>query len=327
MLQEKTIVVTGGAGFIGSNLCEYLLAQGANVVCLDNLSTGSRENMASFAAHPRFRFVEGDIRRMSDCLVAFEGADYVLHQAALGSVPRSVKDPHTTNEVNVAGFLNVLEAARQSGIKRLVYASSSSVYGDLRESPKTEARTGNLLSPYAVSKYADELYAGVYQRLHGLACIGLRYFNVFGRRQNPHGEYAAVIPRFIRLLQRGESPVIFGDGTQSRDFTYIDNAIQANIKALVAPENSTGKCYNVACGAAHSLNRLFALLVQIMTTYQPEIARIRPQYAPPRPGDIPFSLANIDLAKQYLGYVPTHSFEEGLAETVAWYYRQRTSSE
>jgi UDP-N-acetylglucosamine 4-epimerase len=320
MLQGTKIVVTGGAGFIGSNLCEYLLAQGATVVCLDNLSTGSRLNIVSLEENPHFTFIEGDIRDLSTCLAAFAGADYVLHQAALGSVPRSIKDPHTTNEVNVAGFLNALEAARQVGVKRFVYASSSSVYGDLTESPKVEERTGNLLSPYAVSKYTNELYAGVYQLLHGLPCIGLRYFNVFGRRQNPLGEYAAVIPRFINLLKKGERPTIFGDGTQSRDFTYIDNVIQANVKALTSPPESTGKCYNVACGATTSLNQLFATMVRLASRYQPEVVNVQPIYAPPRAGDIPFSLASIERGKQLLGYHPTHSFEEGLAEAIAWYW-------
>lgn len=322
MLQGSKIVVTGGAGFIGSNLCEHLLEQGATVVCLDNLATGSLRNIADFRQHPNFSFIEGDIRDLTTCLKAFEDADYVLHQAALGSVPRSIKDPHTTNEVNVSGFLNALEAARRAGVKRFVYASSSSVYGDLEESPKVEARTGNLLSPYAVSKYTNELYAGVYQRLHGLPCIGLRYFNVFGRRQNPHGEYAAVIPRFINLLKNGERPTIFGNGTQSRDFTYIDNVIQANVKALLSPPESTGKCYNVACGATVSLNQLFATMVRLSVPYRASVAEIEPQYAPPRPGDIPFSLASIEEARRHLGYEPTHSFEEGLAAAIDWYWTQ-----
>lgn len=322
MLQGTKIVVTGGAGFIGSNLCEYLLAQDASVVCLDNLSTGSRKNIIDLEKNPHFTFIEGDIRDLSTCLAAFAGADYVLHQAALGSVPRSIKDPHTTNEVNVAGFLNTLEAARQTGVKRFVYASSSSVYGDLTESPKVEERTGNLLSPYAVSKYTNELYAGVYQLLHGLPCIGLRYFNVFGRRQNPLGEYAAVVPRFINLLKKGERPTIFGDGTQSRDFTYIDNVIQANVKALTSPPESTGKCYNVACGATISLNQLFATMVSLAARYQPDLVNIQPIYAPPRPGDILFSLASIERGKRLLDYHPTHSFEEGLAEAIDWYWTQ-----
>ncbi|MCS7019147.1 MAG: SDR family oxidoreductase [Cytophagales bacterium] len=321
MLAGKTVVVTGGAGFIGSNLCESLLEKGATVICLDNLSTGKLENIVTFRNHPQFRLIEGDIRDLSVCLSAFAGADYVLHHAALGSVPRSIQDPHTTNEVNVAGFLNVLEAARQTSIKRLVYASSSSVYGDWEESPKIETRTGNLLSPYAVSKYTNELYAGVYQRLHGLPCIGLRYFNVFGKRQNPLGEYAAVIPRFINLLKKGEQPTIFGNGTQARDFTYIENVVQVNLKALVSAPTSTGRCYNVACGVATSLNELFALIVRLMANYYPEVAHIQPRYAPPRPGDIPFSLASIELAKTHLGYAPTHFLAEGLAATIDWYLR------
>ncbi|WP_448518745.1 SDR family oxidoreductase [Rhodoflexus sp.] len=321
-LTGKKIVVTGGAGFIGSNLCEYLLGMGAFVICLDNLSTGGLQNIADFGQHPNFTFVQADIRDLSACMAAFAGADYVLHQAALGSVPRSIKDPHTTNEVNVSGFLNVLEAARQSGVKRFIYASSSSVYGDLEESPKVEERIGNLLSPYAVSKYTNELYAGVYQRLHGLPCIGLRYFNVFGRRQNPHGEYAAVIPRFINLLKKGERPTIFGDGTQSRDFTYIDNVIQANVKALTSPPESTGKCYNVACGMATSLNQLYVIIVSLAARYQPNVAHLKPMYAPPRPGDIPFSLASIQAAQKRLGYQPTHTLAEGLTEAVQWYWTQ-----
>jgi len=322
MLKGTRIVVTGGAGFIGSNLCEHLLAQGATVVCLDNLSTGNIDNLTEFANHPHFTFIQGDIRNLSTCLSVLAGADYVLHQAALGSVPRSIQDPHTTNEVNVTGFLNVIEAARQAGVKRFVYASSSSVYGDLTESPKVEERIGNPLSPYAVSKYTNELYASVYQVLHGLPCIGLRYFNVFGRRQNPLGEYAAVIPRFINLLKKGESPTIFGDGTQSRDFTYIDNVIQANVKALTSPPESTGKCYNVACGSATSLNQLYATMVELAARYQPEVRAIRPVYAPPRPGDILFSLASIEQGRHQLGYYPTHTLEEGLAETIKWYWTQ-----
>ncbi|MCS6967727.1 MAG: SDR family oxidoreductase [Cytophagales bacterium] len=322
MLKGATIVVTGGAGFIGSHLCQRLLEEEAIVICLDNLSTGSLANIAHFANHPNFHFVEGDICQFSTCLKTFKGADYVLHQAALGSVPRSIEDPHTTNQVNVSGFLNVLEAARQVGVKRLVYASSSSVYGDLEESPKVESRTGNLLSPYAVSKYTNELYASVYQRLHQLPCIGLRYFNVFGKRQNPYGEYAAVVPRFINLLKEGKRPVIFGDGNQARDFTHVENAVQANIKALLAPYQATGKCYNIACGSSTSVNELFYAIRQAVALYDPRAIEIEPIYAAPRPGDIRFSLADITLAKKFLNYQPTHCLQRGLAETVPWFFHQ-----
>jgi UDP-N-acetylglucosamine/UDP-N-acetylgalactosamine 4-epimerase len=320
LISGARVLVTGGAGFIGANLCESLLAQDNEVVCLDNFATSRPENLAQMRGHRRFTLIEGDIRQLADCQRAVAGVDYVLHHAALGSVPRSIKDPHTTNEVNVSGFLNLLAAAAQARVKRLVYASSSSVYGDYPGSPKVEAHTGRLLSPYAVSKWANELYAGVFARLHGLPCVGLRYFNVFGRRQSPEGEYAAVIPRFVKALLAGQAPLIYGDGTQARDFTYIDNVLLINNLAATVALPTPDQVYNVACGASTSLNALFGHLRALLARYQPAVAQVQPQYAPPRPGDIAFSLADIGLAQRQLGYVPTHQLAEGLALAIDWYW-------
>jgi UDP-N-acetylglucosamine 4-epimerase len=322
MQEGRKILVTGGAGFIGSNLCESLLESGRRVVCLDNFSTGKRENIAPFLDNPRFELMEGDIRDLSTCRRAVGGADFVLHEAALGSVPRSVHDPVTTNEVNISGFLNMLVAARDAGIKRFVYAASSSTYGDSKSLPKTEDVIGKPLSPYAVTKYVNELYAGVFAEIYGMECIGLRYFNVFGRRQDPHGAYAAVIPLFVKKLLRHESPVINGDGEYSRDFTYIDNVIRMNFLAMetTRPE-AVNRVYNTAFGERTTLNRLAACLKEFLSEYDAGIAGVEVLHGPGRPGDIPHSLASIEKARQLLGYEPKYSTRDGLKEAVKWYWK------
>ena len=320
MVRDKTILVTGGAGFIGSNLVEELLASGNRVVCLDNFSTGKQENIQSYLSHPYFSLIEGDIRDFETCRKATEGTEYVFHQAALGSVPRSVKDPVTTNEVNVSGFLNMLVAARDAKVKRFIYAASSSTYGDSESLPKVEEVIGRPLSPYAVTKYVNELYAGVFARTYGLECIGLRYFNVFGRRQDPDSAYAAVIPLFVKKLINNESPVINGDGEYSRDFTYIDNVIWMNLLALETENPDTlNQVYNTACGEQTTLNQLVAYLKEYLGESDPIIRHIEPIYGPNRPGDIPHSLANIDKAKRLLGYSPLYNVRDGLKKAVKWY--------
>jgi UDP-N-acetylglucosamine 4-epimerase len=321
LLKNSRVLVTGGAGFIGSALIESLLAQDNEVVCLDNLATGKRENLAGFMGNKNFRFIEGDIRNLTDCKQAADGMQYVLHQAALGSVPRSVKDPITTNEVNVSGFLNILTAARDAGVKRFVYASSSSVYGDHPALPKFEENTGNPLSPYAVTKKVNELYARVYGDLYGMETIGLRYFNVFGRRQDPDGQYAAVIPRFVKALIQHESPVIFGDGSQTRDFTYIENVVQANLRAaIVTNSEAYNTAYNVACGDRVTLSELYAFLREGLAMFDPEIASINPVFTEPRQGDIPHSLASVDKTSRLLGYVPQFNLKQGLEHSIKWYW-------
>lgn len=319
-LIASKVLVTGGAGFIGSNLVETLLKQDNLVVCLDNFATGKRENIAPFLSDPNFRLIEGDIRNLSDCKAATEGVDYILHQAALGSVPRSINDPITTNDVNVGGFVNMLVAARDAGIKRFVYAASSSTYGDHPALPKREDIIGRPLSPYAVTKYVNELYARVFADLYGIETIGLRYFNVFGKRQDPDGAYAAVIPKFIKSLMQGESPVINGDGSQSRDFTYIENVVRINQLALLTknPE-AVNTVYNVAFGENTSLNGLYSLLTGFLAEYKPEIALIKPVFGPPRQGDVLHSLAAIDKARTLLGYSPEFSLEQGLQQAIHWY--------
>ena len=313
--------MTGGAGFIGSNLCERLLELGNQVVCHDNFATGKRENLAGFASDPRFTLIEGDIRVPETCRVAAEGVDFVLHEAALGSVPRSIKDPVTTNEVNVSGFLNMLVAARDAGVKRFIYAASSSTYGDSTALPKVEDVIGRPLSPYAITKYVNELYADVFARTYGIETIGLRYFNVFGRRQDPHGAYAAVIPLFVNQLMKHESPVINGDGEYSRDFTYIDNVVQMNLLALATTDpEAINQVYNVACGERTTLNRLAGCLKEYLGTYDPEILNVDILHGPNRTGDIPHSLAAIDKACRLLGYSPRYTFRDGLREAVAWYW-------
>lgn len=320
--QLQKVLVTGGAGFIGSNLCDALLEKGYEVICLDNFSTGKRSNIEHNLSHPRFRLIEGDIRDYSMCTGACEGVDFVLHQAALGSVPRSIQDPMTSNEVNVSGFLNMMNAARVQGVKRFVYAGSSSTYGDSPTLPKIEEVTGNPLSPYAITKMVIEHYARVFHQVYGFHSIGLRYFNVFGRRQDPNGAYAAVIPKFVMQFLKGESPVIHGDGNFSRDFTYIDNVIQANILAMTTSnEAAINQVYNVACGERTNLNEMVDLLKRYLTAHAPHVGDVHAIHGSGRAGDIPHSLASIDKAKQLLGYEPSHLFAEGLQESVEWYVK------
>ncbi|WP_417939599.1 SDR family oxidoreductase [Flavobacterium sp. RS13.1] len=318
---KNTILITGGAGFIGSNLCEYFLNLGQSVICLDNFSTGHRHNLNNFMTNPNFKLIEGDIRNISDCYLAVQGVDYVLHQAALGSVPRSINDPITTNEVNVSGFLNMLLAARDEKVKRFVYAASSSTYGDSEEMPKVESVIGKPLSPYAVTKYVNELYAEVFSKTYGLETIGLRYFNVFGRRQDPKGAYAAVIPKFVMQLINHQSPVVNGDGNYSRDFTYIDNVIQMNALAISSnnPE-AINTVYNTAFGERNTLNDLIRFLKKYLAEFDSKIADVPIIYGENRVGDIPHSLASIKKAKTILGYKPEYSLEEGLKEAVRWYW-------
>ena len=320
-MQASRILVTGGAGFIGSNLVESLLADGHKVTVLDNFSTGKRENLASFEAHPDFKLIEGDIRDLACCRDVCAGQDYISHQAALGSVPRSINDPMTSTEVNVCGFVNMLYAAQEASVKCFVYAASSSTYGDSKTLPKIEDHIGLPLSPYAITKYVNELYAKNFHDLYGINCIGLRYFNVFGRRQRPDGAYAAVIPKFVSSLIKLESPIINGDGSYSRDFTYIDNVILANKLAMQAenPE-ALNQGYNVACGQRTDLNELFCRLRQNLSQYDPAIAAVQPQYGPPRPGDVPHSLASIEKISRLLGYKVLFDTEAGLKAASHWYY-------
>jgi len=295
MISNSKILVTGGAGFIGSNLCEKLLELGNQVVCLDNFSTGKIENIQSLQNRKGFKLITGDIRKLEDCFGATEGIDYVLHHAALGSVPRSINDPITTNDVNVSGFLNMLIASRDNKVKRFIYAASSSTYGDIEELPKVEERIGRPLSPYAITKYVNELYADIFSKTYGLECIGLRYFNVFGRNQDPNGAYAAVIPLFIKQLINHQSPVINGDGQYSRDFTYIDNVIQMNLLSLaIMRKDAINTVYNVAYGESTTLSQLVNFMKEYLLTYDPQIKNIEVKYAPTRIGDIPHSLASIE---------------------------------
>ena len=319
--ENTTILITGGAGFIGSNLCEYFIEKNYKVVCLDNFATGHRHNLSAFIDHKNFTLIEGDIRNLEDCKKAVDGASYVLHQAALGSVPRSINDPITSNDVNVSGFLNMLVAARDAKVKRFVYAASSSTYGDSKGLPKVEEVMGKPLSPYAITKYVNELYANIFSSSYGLETIGLRYFNVFGRKQDPNGAYAAVIPKFVMQLMNNESPVINGDGNFSRDFTYIDNVIQMNERAMTTqnPE-AVNTVYNTAYGDRNTLNDLVGYLKEYLSDYDAKIANIEVIYGPNRAGDIPHSLASIDKAKELLGYDPQFSIKEGLKEAVGWYW-------
>jgi UDP-N-acetylglucosamine 4-epimerase len=321
ILENKKVLVTGGAGFIGSNICEKLLKQNNQVVCLDNFATGKRKNIEPFLADANFKLIEGDIRNIDDCNKAVDGVEVVLHQAALGSVPRSVADPITSNEVNVSGFLNMLVAARDKGVKRFVYAASSSTYGDSTNLPKVEDIIGKPLSPYAITKYVNELYADVFAKLYDMQIIGLRYFNVFGRRQDPDGAYAAVIPKFVKSLMQHESPVINGDGTYSRDFTYIDNVIQANERAATIDNiNAVNTVYNVAFGERTTLNELIAYLQEYLSEFDQEIAKVEIKYGPERAGDIPHSLASIAKAKELLKYNPQFNIKSGLKEAIGWYW-------
>lgn len=315
------VLVTGGAGFIGSNLCESLLNKGFDVVCLDNFSTGHRHNIESFMTNDNFMLIEGDIRDIEVCRRAAEGVDYVLHEAALGSVPRSIKDPITTNDVNVSGFLNMLLASRDAGVKRFVYAASSSTYGDSEQLPKVEEVIGKPLSPYAVTKYVNELYADVFARTYNMECIGLRYFNVFGRRQDPNGAYAAVIPLFVKKFINHESPIINGDGEYSRDFTYIDNVVQMNMLAInTTNPQAVNQVYNTAFGERTTLNALVNSLKEYLSEFDNKIADVEVIHGPNRLGDIPHSLANVDKAKSLLGYKPNYSMKQGLKEAVEWYW-------
>lgn len=318
------VLVTGGAGFIGSNLCEHLLNEGYEVVCLDNFATGHIENLLPLIeAFPKeFKLIVGDIRNMDDCRKAVEGVDYVLHEAALGSVPRSIKDPATTNAVNIGGFLNMLIASRDAGVKRFVFAASSSTYGDSKSLPKVEDVIGKPLSPYAITKYVDELYADVFARTYGIEYIGLRYFNVFGRRQDPNGAYAAVIPLFVKKFMNHESPNINGDGEYSRDFTYIDNVVQMNMLAIKAEAGSeaVNQIYNTAYGERTTLNQLVEYLKENLSEFDSAISSVEPTHGPNRAGDIPHSLACIDKARRLLGYNPQYSMRQGLKEACKWYW-------
>ena len=318
---KHTILITGGAGFIGSNLCEYFLAKEYKVICLDNFATGHKHNLKAFINDTNFHLIEGDIRNLEDCQNAVQGVDYVLHQAALGSVPRSIIDPITTNDVNVSGFLNMLIASRDAKVKRFVYAASSSTYGDSVGLPKVEEVIGKPLSPYAITKYVNELYAEIFSRTYGLEAIGLRYFNVFGRKQDPNGAYAAVIPKFVMQLMQLESPKINGDGNYSRDFTYIDNVIQMNELAITTTNSEAiNTVYNTAYGDRNTLNNLVDCLKKFLSQYDSKIANVAVEYGPNRVGDIPHSLASIEKAKTLLGYNPQFSMEEGLKEAVKWYW-------
>jgi UDP-N-acetylglucosamine 4-epimerase len=318
---KKKILITGGAGFIGSNLTEYFLAKNYQIVCLDNFSTGYHYNIASFMESSNYTLIEGDIRNFVDCVKAVEGVDYVLHQAALGSVPRSINDPITTNEVNVSGFLNMLIAARDAKVKRFIYAASSSTYGDSESLPKVEEVIGKPLSPYAITKYVNELYADIFSKNYGIETIGLRYFNVFGRRQNPNGAYAAVIPLFVKKFMNYESPIINGDGNYSRDFTYIDNVIQMNELAMNTNNSQAiNTVYNTAYGDRTTLNQLVQLLKENLKIYDPKIASVEVIHGPNRTGDIPHSLASIEKARENLGYKPKFSLEDGIKEAVCWYF-------
>lgn len=313
-LSDKTFLITGGAGFIGSNIVEYLLKYGAKTVrVLDNFSTGSRHNINEFKSNPAFELVEGDIRELDVCHKAVRGIDYITHQAALGSVPRSINDPITTNDVNINGFLNMLVAARDANVKRFVYAASSSTYGDHPDLPKVEGNIGNPLSPYAVTKYVNELYALVFSRVYDFHAIGLRYFNVFGPKQNPKGPYAAVIPIFIEAALKGESPTINGDGETSRDFTFVENAVQANVKALLTEKMSQQEVLNIAYGERTTLNRLWDRITKIIGT------DLIANHSEERKGDVKHSLADIKKAYQKIEYKPHLSVDDGLKVSIAWY--------
>jgi len=320
-IKNSKVLVTGGAGFIGSNLIEVLLEQDNRVICLDNFMTGKRENIEAFFNNPDFVLLEGDIRDFLICRKACVGVDYVLHQAALGSVPRSIEDPMTSAEINIFGFVNILFAAHEAKVKRFVYAASSSTYGDSEALPKYEDEIGKPLSPYAITKYVNELYAENFFRIYGIESIGLRYFNVFGKYQDPDGDYAAVIPKFVSSMIKHESPVINGDGSYSRDFTYIKNVVQANqLAALAVEPKAVNTVYNIAYGERTTLNELYAELQKNLTRFDPKIANIHPHHGPERAGDIPHSLASIDKARELLGYDPQYNLDEGLQEATKWYF-------
>ncbi len=320
-LEGKRILITGGAGFIGSNLCEHFVQRQNEVICFDNLATGSTKNLEAISSASNFTFVEGDIRDLDACMEASKGVDIILHQAALGSVPRSIEDPIATSQVNVNGFLNILEATRKLKVPRLIYAASSSAYGDIQSDVKVEGRIGKPLSPYAVSKLTNEKYADVYSKIYGIEVIGLRYFNVFGRKQTPDGAYAAAIPRFISAFIERQSPVIYGDGEQTRDFTYIDNVIQANeLAAGTHNDKALNKVYNVAYGERTSLNQLMKILKELLSDFDPLIASIPIEYQSERKGDVRHSLASIKKAKKHLGYNPQFDLQKGLSKAIHWYW-------
>jgi UDP-N-acetylglucosamine 4-epimerase len=320
-LKDKTILVTGAAGFIGSNLCEYLIEVGAQVRALDNFATGHNHNIEKLLNHENFNFIKGDIRDLATCQKACQGVDFVLHQAALGSVPRSIEDPINTNTANIDGFLNMLVASKDQAVKRFVYAASSSTYGDSKSLPKIEDKIGNPLSPYAITKYVNELYAQNFKLTYDLDTVGLRYFNVFGRKQDPNGAYAAVIPKFVIQLMKHESPTINGDGTYSRDFTYIDNVIQMNVLAITTDnKKALNQIYNTAVGDRTTIIQMAELLKTYLSKYDPKIIDVDIKNGPNRKGDVPHSLASIEKAQGLLSYQPTHEFKEGLKEAVKWYW-------
>lgn len=322
MKTNTTILITGGGGFIGSNLCHYFVEKGYNVICLDNFATGNKKNIEPLLEKSNFKLIVGDICDLDTCMNACKNIDYVLHQAALGSVPRSINNPIATHQVNTSGFLNMLVAARDNNIKRFVYAASSSTYGDSTALPKIEEQIGKPLSPYAVTKLVNELYADVFHKTYGTDYIGLRYFNVFGRRQDPNGGYAAVLPKFVMQLMNYESPVINGDGEYSRDFTYIDNVIQANELALFTKNiKALNQVYNVAYGQKATLNQMVETLINTLSEYDPKIKDVKITYGPVRSGDIPHSLASIEKAKNLLGYQPKFALQDGLKEAVKWYWK------
>lgn len=315
------ILITGGAGFIGSNLCEYFLSRGHVVICLDNFSTGHKKNILSFLNNKNFTLIDGDIRNVETCQKAVKGVDYVLHQAALGSVPRSINNPQTTNDVNITGFLNILVASKDAGVKRFVYAASSSTYGDSSNLPKVEEVIGKPLSPYAITKYVNELYADVFYKTYGFETIGLRYFNVFGKNQDPNGAYAAVIPKFIKQFIDYQSPIINGDGNFSRDFTHIDNVILMNELAMTTNNQAAiNQVFNTAYGDRTTLNDLVKLIKENLITFDQNINQIEVNYGPNRLGDIPHSLASVEKAKRILGYKPKYNLSEGLKKAIPWYW-------
>ncbi len=322
IITNKNVLVTGGGGFIGSNLCDTLINQGNKVVCLDNFITGKRENIQHLLSNANFKLVEGDICNLEDCKKSLDGVEIVLHQAALGSIPRSIKDPIKTNSINVDGFLNILVSSKDAGIKRIVYASSSSVYGTSKELPKQEEIIGEPLSPYAITKRVDELYAKVFSDLYGLEIIGLRYFNVYGKKQDPTSVYAAVIPKFISSLIQHESPIINGDGSYSRDFTFVEDVVQINqLAALTENKDALNNVYNVAAGGRYTINRLYELIHKNLSKYDINIEKIQPIYGEVRSGDIPHSQASIEKAKDKLKYEPKYKLEEGIESTVEWYLK------
>ncbi|MDA3883428.1 MAG: SDR family oxidoreductase [Bacteroidales bacterium] len=319
MISQKNVLVTGGAGFIGSNLIQSLLKAGNKVICLDNFSTGHQHNISEFSSNSQFSLIEGDIRDFSTCTKACENIDIIFHHAALGSVPRSIADPISTTQVNIEGFVNILTAAKDAQVQKVIYASSSSTYGDADYSPKIEAKKGNLLSPYAVSKQTNDLFAQVFSRTYGIQTIGLCYFNVFGPKQDPNGAYAAVIPKFINILLQHNRPTIYGDGLQSRDFTYIDNVVHANLLAASSSVSNPHEHINIACGESITLHDLTDHIIQTLGTYDSKISSIKPIFGEPRLGDIPHSLASIEKAQKLLHYTPLCTVREGIEKTISWF--------